>query len=150
MSTLEADVRKLLDRAEINDLLLAYARCADTKDWEGFADLFTDDGYLVLPFGKLEKKDMSRAVRSVLAPWQATQHLFANVAITIDGDHATTNHYLQATHVPEANSASEHADIGGWYDNTCRRTPDGWKLVSVSLTFVWHDGIPFTPGDPNP
>jgi hypothetical protein len=59
---------------------------------------------------------MARAVPSVLAPWQATQHLFSNVAITIDGDHATTNHYLQATHVPEANNASEHADIGGWYD----------------------------------
>jgi hypothetical protein len=54
---------------------------------------------------------MARAVASVLAPWQVTQHLFSNVTITIGGDHATTNHYLQATHVPDADSASEHADI---------------------------------------
>jgi uncharacterized protein (TIGR02246 family) len=148
MTTLEDRVQRLEDRAAIQDLLHAYARCADTKDWEGFADLFTDDGYLVLPFGKLEKKDMVRAVAAVLSPWQATQHLFANVAIAIDGDHATTNHYLQATHVLQLENTSEHADIGGWYDNTCRRTAEGWKLVSVDLTFIWHDGVPFVPGNP--
>lgn len=90
-------VQRLQDRVEIQRLLHSYARCADTKDWEGFADLFTDDGYLVLPFGKLEKKDMVRAVASVLSPWQATQHMFSNVSIATDRDHLTTNHYLQAT-----------------------------------------------------
>jgi hypothetical protein len=73
----------------------------------------TDDGYLVLPFGKLEKKDMARAVAAVLSPWQATQHMFSNIWITIDADHATTNHYLQATHVPDVENTSDHADIGG-------------------------------------
>jgi uncharacterized protein (TIGR02246 family) len=149
MTNLEDKVQWLQDRVEIQDLLHSYARCADTKDWEGFADLFTDDGYLVLPFGKLEQKDMVRAVASVLSPWPATHHLFANVTIAVDGDFATTNHYLQATHVTDATNPSAHADIGGWYDNTFRRTPSGWKIVSVDLTFVWHDGVPFEPGDPH-
>lgn len=29
------------------------ARCADTKRWNDFAALYADDGYLVLPFGRL-------------------------------------------------------------------------------------------------
>lgn len=149
MTSLEENVQTLVDRAEIHDLLLAYARCADTKDWAGFADLFADDGHIILPFGKLEKADMARATAAVLSPFEETQHLFSNISIAIDGDSATTNHYLQATHVPSAREQGIHADIGGWYDNTCRRTAKGWKLVSVGLTFVWSDGIPFQPGDPS-
>jgi ketosteroid isomerase-like protein len=148
MSTIENQVHWLTDRAKINDLILAYARFVDTKDWEAFADLFVDDGCIILPFGKLEKNDMARATAAVLRPFEGTQHLFSNVGITIDGDVATTNHYLQATHVPTSADQGVHADIGGWYDNTLRRTSDGWRFVTVDLTFVWSGGIPFQPGDP--
>jgi ketosteroid isomerase-like protein len=148
-STTEEQIQLLMDRAEIHDLIMAYARYVDTKDWEAFADLFADDGCIILPFGKLEKKNLARSTANVLGPFQGTQHLFTNVSISIDGDVATTNHYLQATHVPSLAEGGSHADIGGWYDNTCRRTSDGWKFVTVDLTFVWSGGIPFRPGDPN-
>lgn len=148
MSTIETQVRWLTDRAEIQDLILAYARTADTRRWEAFADLFADDGCIILPFGRLEKRDMARSVEAVLKPFEATQHMFSNVAIAIDGDSASTNHYLQATHVPSSTDPGTHADIGGWYDNTLRRTPEGWRFVTVDLTFVWNDGVAFEPGDP--
>jgi hypothetical protein len=74
--------------------------------------------------------------------------VFTNVSVTIEGDTARTNHYLQATHVPSTARPGQHADIGGWYDNTCRRTAEGWRFVTVDLTFIWSDGIPFEPGDP--
>ena len=147
MNSLEKNVQILVDRAEIHDLILGYARNADTKNWEAFAQLFADDGYAQYPFGKVEKKDMARAAGAILQPFERTQHMFSNISITIDGDTATTNHYLQATHVPALAEQGAHADIGGWYDNTCRRTADGWKIVSVNLTFVWSGGIPFEAGD---
>jgi SnoaL-like domain len=144
----DARIQWLVDRAQIHDLLVAYARCADTKDWAGFAELFADEGTLVLPFGTVPKERLAESAERILGPFEATHHVFTNVSITIDGDTARTNHYLQATHVPSAVRPDQHADIGGWYDNTCRRTPEGWRFVTVDLTFVWSDGIPFEPGDP--
>jgi len=111
VKTLESRVQWLVDRAEIHDLILGYARCVDTKDWDGFADLFADDGCILLPFGKLEKKDLARATAAVLSPFEGTQHLFANVGIHIKGDLATSNHYLQAVHVPASTAQGTHADI---------------------------------------
>jgi hypothetical protein len=147
-NTLEAQVAWLTDRAQIHDLLLSYARCADTKNWAGFADLFTDEGRILLPFGSIVKDQIAASGESILAPYEGTHHLFANVGIEIEGDIARTNHYLHAVHVTSASAPSQHADIGGWYDNVCRRTADGWRFESVDLTFVWADGNVFEPGTP--
>jgi len=35
-------VRRLADIVEIAQLKAQYCRCVDTKDWDGFADLFTE------------------------------------------------------------------------------------------------------------
>jgi ketosteroid isomerase-like protein len=148
MISIEEKVQWLVDRAEIHDLIMNFARCADTKDWNGYAALFAEDGAALLPFGRLEKKDLVKSVTPVLAPFALTQHLFTNVSIDVNGDTANTNHYLQAVHVPSSDEQELHADIGGWYNNTYRRTADGWRLVTVDLTFVWSDGIPFQPGKP--
>jgi uncharacterized protein (TIGR02246 family) len=146
--SVEERITWLTDRAQIHDLLLSYARCADTKDWTGFADLFAEDGRLVLPFGSIGKDEIAASAERILAPYEATHHLFANVGIDIDGDSARTNHYLQAVHLPSASTSSRHEDIGGWYNNTYRRTPDGWRFVSVDLAFVWSAGDVFEPGNP--
>ncbi|MDV7353678.1 nuclear transport factor 2 family protein [Rhodococcus oxybenzonivorans] len=146
--SVEEQIAWLTNRVQIHDLLLAYARCVDTKDWTGFADLFADDGRVVLPFGSIGKGDMADSVERILAPYEATHHLFANVGIDIDGDTARANHYLQAVHVTSAGTSSRHADIGGWYNNTYRRIPGGWRFVSVDLTLVWSAGDVFEPEDP--
>ena len=64
----EEQIQWLMDRAEIHDLIMAYARYVDTKDWEAFADLFADDGCIILPFGKLEKKNLARSTANVARP----------------------------------------------------------------------------------
>jgi 3-phenylpropionate/cinnamic acid dioxygenase small subunit len=148
MTMFEENVQKLLDRAEINDLLVTYAHCLDTKDWNALADLFTDDGHIGLPFGKLEKKDMARAAAAVLRPFEATQHLYTNIGISIDDDTGRTSHYFQAVHLPTAADQDVHSVIGGRYNNIYRRTTNGWKLVNVDISFVWSSGIPLDPGDP--
>jgi hypothetical protein len=144
----EERLQWLVDRAQIHDLVVSYARCADEKDWEGFAELFSDEGRLVLPFGDITKDQMAESGERILRPFGSTHHMFTNFAIEIEGDTARSRHYLQATHVLDAAEKGQHADIGGWYDNEYRRTPDGWRFVSVNLTFIWSDGEPFAPGDP--
>jgi ketosteroid isomerase-like protein len=148
LTSTEAQIAWLTDRAQIHDLLLSYARCADTKDWKGYADLFADDGRIVWPHGGIPKHAIAASIERILEPYEMTHHLFSNIGIEIDGDTARTNHYLHATHVASANAPGQHADIGGWYDNEFRRTPEGWRFTSLDLTFVWSAGDVFEPGIP--
>jgi len=148
LPTTAEQVQWLSDRAQIHDLALQYARCADTKDWQGFADLFAHDGRILWPLGQIDKESIARSVEVILTPFERTHHLFANIGIRIDGDTARSNHYLQAVHVGSGTDSGTHADIGGWYDNHYRRTSDGWRIVSVELTFVWSGGTEFKPGNP--
>lgn len=148
-STLEEKVAWLTDRAEIHDLVLSYARCADTKDWQGYSDLFAEEGRIIWPYGDISKADIARSIGRILGPFEATHHMLTNIGITIDGDRARTHHYLQSIHIPSVDEPGRHSGIGGWYDNEYRRTPDGWRFVSLDLTFIWSSGIPFAPGDPS-
>lgn len=145
---IEDQVAWLVDRAHIHDLVLSYARRVDTKDWQGYADLFADDGRIVWPYGDIPKKDIARSIERILEPFDATHHMLTNIGITIDGDTARAHYYLQSVHIPSTTESDQTSDIGGWYDNDYRRTPDGWRIMKLDLTFIWSSGLPFEPGNP--
>jgi hypothetical protein len=52
-----------------------------------------------------------------------------------------TRSYLIGIHLLDDDRV-RHADGGGWYDCTLRRTEQGWRFVTVSLTEVWTAGEP--------
>lgn len=139
-SSTEEQLQWLVDRAQISDLLVEYAHLADTEDFAALADRFVDGGKLVLPFVTLSKEEMAPRSVSILGPYAATHHMSANHAIVVDGDAASSRSYLQAVHVPDGDDPDRHGDVGGWYDCTYRRTPDGWRFVDVHVTFVWTHG----------
>ena len=147
--TLEQTVRWLADRAQISDLLHSFARALDTRDWQAYADNYTDDGVLELPprsgAGRivLHRADMPERVPKSLAAYSGTWHLSTNHQIEVDGDTARSRSYLLATHVRE--SLPDHWQAGGWYDNTYRRTAKGWKFAHVRLTAVWLAGTQAPP-----
>ena len=149
-TVLEHQVRWLVDRAEITDLLIAVARRADNREFDRIAELFTKDGYIVLPYGDghLPASRIGDMCRKIFAGYARTHHLLGNFAIEIDGDSAVSHHYVLATHVPDADNPSAHADIGGWYDMDQRRTENGWRLHTLDLKFIYADNLRFQPGDP--
>jgi ketosteroid isomerase-like protein len=139
-ATLEEQVQWLVDRAQISDLLIEYARSVDAQDFDALAARFVDDGHLVLPFATLSKPEVAPRSVETLGRYVATHHMSTNHAITIDGDAASSRSYLHAVHVPDGDDLDRHGDVGGWYDCSYRRTPDGWRFVEVRLTFVWTRG----------
>ena len=44
-----AALRSLLDRDEIGQVLVKFARALDEKDWEGYANLYAEDGVFRRP-----------------------------------------------------------------------------------------------------
>lgn len=132
-----ASLQRLLDRAEIEDVLVRYARACDTKDWELYRSVFTPDAVI----------DYTRAygIRGPLAEvsaWMAqlmtpdfvpkTQHLLANIEITIDGDSAAAHAYYINPDVSSDGSGGYSLLLnGGYYTTTLRRTAAGWRLASL-------------------
>lgn len=133
----------LVDRAEISDLLVEFARTLDEQDWEANTALYLADGVFTAGPLRLEGHDQLRRTGSPqgLAQYRGTWHLSANHAISITADTARTRSYLLGVHMLGDDTFC-HADGGGWYDCTLRRTADGWRFATASVHEVWHAGQP--------
>jgi hypothetical protein len=146
-STPDAQLRWLVDRACISDLLVEFARRVDAHDFAGMSELYVDGGVLRLPLGDLPKHEIAPASDRIIGVYGALHHMSTNHAIAIHGDEAQSRSYLQAAHVRDASEPGRHGDVGGWYDCTYRRTKAGWRFVDVRLTFVWTLGADLPGGD---
>jgi hypothetical protein len=139
----ESRVQWLVDRTEISDLLLAYARCVDTKQWDTFVGLFTPDAVLEYPWeGEWSKhvghEDLAAKLDHSFSRYWATQHMSSNHQIAIDGDTASTTSYLHSAHMRDPEDQQDHWDVGGWYRCDLRRTPEGWRFTHLVLDVVWQ------------
>jgi len=150
MTTTESRLQWLVDRAQISDVLIAYASCADARDWDGIAALFTEDGVVTSPLGDMRGREFASVAAPLMASFWATQHISTNHAIRIDGDEASSRSYLQAIHLTEQGDPSVHADIGGWYGHTFTRVDGCWLICTMDLSFVWTAGVQFPAPGPNP
>jgi uncharacterized protein (TIGR02246 family) len=141
---IEHSVLRLRDEAEIRDLMLAFARGLDERDWEAYADTFAEDGeFEIMGHRRVGRAEIAAGPARDLVKFHRTQHYSTNHRIQIDGDRATASHYLLAVHIPDSARPSEHADIGGRYLCECRRTPAGWRFTEVRLEVWWTRGIEF-------
>ena len=132
---------KVSDRLELSDLLDAYARGIDTKDWDLVASVFTPDATLdYSAFGgpKGSPADVISWVSASVSAFPMTQHHITNRTFEIDGDAASSAAELFA---PMGMAAGEGKMTmlftGGVYNDTYRRTPDGWKISSRVCDRAW-------------
>ncbi len=135
-------MRLLLDRTEISDLLVGFARCLDERDFAGYAALFTDDCRLRLPGAEHHGREgLAEFVAADLGRYHRTQHLSTNHQVRIHpgeaGDTASSRSYLYAVHLRGAEDPTDWWSVGGWYDNTYRREGAAWRIHTVDVTPVW-------------
>ncbi|MFF5143024.1 nuclear transport factor 2 family protein [Streptomyces sp. NPDC013157] len=146
-----AQLQWLVDRAAIGDLLIEFARALDTQDWDTYVSLYVPEGSMSPSESiRLVGHEQLRGVGSSrqLGRYRGTWHLSSNHAIHIDGDTARSRSYLLGVHML-SDDTFRHADGAGWYDCTLRRTPDGWRFVTVRIHEVWNAGEPL-PHAPRP
>lgn len=93
-SNLEARLRRLEDKEEINELFLAYRRALDEKDFVAYASLFAERGEFIAgemhARGRAEIKALVEGMLGSLLTTEtgADLHVVANPAIELDGDSA--------------------------------------------------------------
>jgi 3-phenylpropionate/cinnamic acid dioxygenase small subunit len=121
------------DWLEICNLKARYCRLLDTKDWDGWAALFTEDCEIdTRPAGgTLEKgRDTFVAmVRHSLADAR-TAHQIHSPEVTFHGDSAEVVWAMQDRVVKDSFALTGY----GHYHETYVRSADGWKIAKQTLS----------------
>jgi hypothetical protein len=140
----EAELRRLRDREEISELMVAFGAALDAKDWEAYGNTFVEDGeFTIMDQKRTGREEIVAGPARDLERYGLLQHFSGNHTISVEGDEARAGHYVIAVHGPDAANPSLHADIGGRYECRCVRTEEGWRFAEVVLTVIWAGGAKF-------
>lgn len=89
---------RLEDRAAIHDLFTRYCCALDNGEVDTVVGCFTEDAVLKSPVIDIKGHDDIRAFAGRFAAQRAAgtqfRHMLTNIAVALDGDHATATAYL--------------------------------------------------------
>jgi ketosteroid isomerase-like protein len=147
-ASLEAKIEHLLDRAELTDLVTAYAYSVDTRDWTLHTSIFTAD-YEINTDGTFRKQTAAQrgaALSKFFTAFEATQHLMVPETFEITGDTAYVTATMHARHFHSNGDPAKNSLLFGQYEFWCRRTAEGWKIARMSMVnrtrFTTAPGLP--------
>lgn len=132
---LESKINYLLDRAEIEDLVSAYAYSVDLRDWTLHKSLFTDT-YQDGTSGTFRTQTAEKRVElleNYFPQFEGTQHLNIPLYIQIEGDEAFAISTLSTRHFHSDGTPDKNTLLTGQYEFSCTRSPSGWKIKRISL-----------------
>jgi 3-phenylpropionate/cinnamic acid dioxygenase small subunit len=136
--------QRVADEIEIAALLNRYARAVDSKDWELYRLVFTDDAHI-----DYSSAGAPAGPRDEVAEWLAkgfaaipmSMHYITNVEIVaLDGDAATVRAmFYNPMQLP---GMAELSYCGGYYHHELVRTADGWRCRNLREENVWFVNPP--------
>lgn len=125
----------LLDRAQIEDVLMAYTSALDERDWAALEYVFAPEAsadYGVV--GEFHGRPaVIEVVRDFLQRCGPTQHLLGNIRSTVQGDEAQARCYIQATHAGVGLHLGQTMTLWGEYRDLLERRAQGWRIVHRAL-----------------
>lgn len=139
-------VRRLLDTAEIREVVDRIAIAIDAREWASLRSLFADEVEVDHASVNGDEPASWRADalvddwRKALAGFDATQHAVTNHVVALAGDDATCSAYVHAKHYLPNYLGSDSWTLGGRHDYRLVRTRQGWKVRATRLTVLWAEG----------
>jgi hypothetical protein len=136
------------DKVEIEELLIRYCSCIDTKDFPRLSSVFTPDASIDYTksggiAGPLP--DVQAWLTKALAPFTVVQHMVTNIAIELDGDRATSVcsfYNPMGTPSEEAIGGTGLFFCGGFYRDELVRTDAGWRISKRINDQIYTSVIP--------
>lgn len=131
------------DELEIRALLARYARGVDTKNWELYRSVFTEDAHIDYTSagaiaGSREEVIDWLSTGFATIPW--SMHYITNVEADIDGDVAQVQAmFYNPMQLP---GMTTHSACGGYYHHELVRTGEGWRSRSLREENVWFSNPP--------
>lgn len=139
------EAQEVADRVAIDQLMVSYAEAIDKKDWDRLDTVFTADAHLDYTSsapGDAEAvgtyADVKKWLQKSLAIFPMTQHMIGKSDMAITGDTAecrTIFHNPMGVPINDDGAFDMEGKglhvfvVGGWYNDSCVRTADGWKIA---------------------
>lgn len=134
---MDADVRWLLDRAQIRELTARYNRAFDDGDPDTFAATFTEDGVMAVT-GTFEVSGRDGLAEMVRHTPYGVVHVTVDATVEVDGDRAVQDVTLLVLSRPakEAGPGAKASTLSntGRYRDELVRTADGWRFARRTAT----------------
>jgi 3-phenylpropionate/cinnamic acid dioxygenase small subunit len=125
-------LQEISNRLEIQELLVRYSHAVDTRDWDAFEQVFTDDAvidYTEMGGPRGGVKETRAFLESAMPTFSSFQHMIGNLVLEIDGDTARARTICFNPMVfPRPQGDSQVFFCGLWYRDVLVRTPDGWRI----------------------
>ncbi len=143
-------LQQVLDRLEIQDLLVEEAGAIDERDWDRWEAVYTPDARIDWSGNggaKGDPKEVRAWAASVLStanfPYPQYQHYCTNFRIRVNGDRASSRHLqLIPISVPSPGGGRQIAFCGIWFDDELVRSEAGWKICERRETLAWRHNFP--------
>ena len=135
----EAALRRLVDEADVSQVILRYADGVDRRHFDQVWDCFAPDAYVSgSSFSGPLAEYLPRLLEGVQS-FGATQHFMGNQLRTVDGDRAHTETYAVARHFRDQAGEDEVLVMGVRYVDDLIRLPDGrWVIAGREATATWR------------
>ncbi|BCI52682.1 hypothetical protein NIIDNTM18_19600 [Mycolicibacterium litorale] len=138
------ETQRISDELEIARLLTTYARAVDSKDWELYRSVFTDDAQIdyssagAIVGSRDEVVDWFAANFGVI-PW--SMHYITNIEI-LESSSGTARVRAMFYNPMQLPGMEQMSACGGYYHHELVRTPDGWRSRSLREENVWFTNAP--------
>lgn len=133
------DAQEAADIVALQQLVWTYCRAVDRRDLALLRSLYHDDA--IDDHGTMFRggpDDYVAWLPSMLARWEATLHMIANMVFVVDGDVAEGELVVIATHRTPPPDSRALTATGRYLDRYAKR--DGiWRFLHRSLVLDWGD-----------
>jgi len=125
-------LQEISDRLEIQELLVRYSHAVDTRDWDAFERVFTDDAvidYTEMGGPRGGVKETRAFLEKAMPMFSSFQHMVSNTVLELDGDEARSRTICHNPMVIDQGEAGPHVFFCGlWYRDLLVRTEAGWRI----------------------
>ncbi len=128
--------KQLADRQAIIEVIDRYATSLDAKDYQRFMTCFSEDAIVHYSDDLVGPESTAAYAKAALDQFSSTQHLLGNYEINLDGDQATAQTYMHASHIT---SEGEIWVVGGTYIDRFERRDGEWKIIERTLDGKWSE-----------
>ncbi len=127
----DPNLARLLDRQAIEQLLAGdYPHALDTRNFDAYAALFTEDGELTLQGNTAKGRAAIKQFVSALPAEPRVVHPINNLSYTIDGDSAQGGAYWQDIGLV---NGAPGVVVAGRYEDTLRKVDGQWRIATRNI-----------------
>ncbi len=141
-----AAIDKIIDRMEIQDLVLRYCRAVDRREWEILPTLYHADSHNIYGSGfEGSPKQFVAWLSEQVLGLEGTAHYILNKSYRLDGDRAEGEIYFIAYHRTKGGETRELFVSGRYLDRYERRNGGPWKIAKRTIVWDWTNDSALTP-----